>query len=661
MVQDRWYQVKTNGDGNVMEVYRLAGVATTAKKDATFNPSKLTRLKDFALDYQKDYVVSNKGVDLGEIAYTVQQGSSTVLYYNQDFITSRLRMNGRTLYVATDDQTGFIVNENVRYVIKQWDSNKKETYIEAESSGAAGLKNMIDEINRRNTNNKVEEPYTYQVSAVIDSGIASSVVIYFGENDYNRPIGGGDVNADFVTNIEVNAPYVNVTRTDVVTNDDQKASAEEVGTWLAAQGYTLLAQVTPVAPGAGKNHDSQSVMAWKNGTPVNLIIRWTDMYTVKVDDVLKKTVIYGTALNEDNLGFTQSSLGTADVKYYWYEGNNKAGNKASTAMIDSTADGAPFDDRGITRPITFETGYVQVQKSSTAFNVVKSGFGGGSEGVTVAGDGWKVDRNEWYVEAGVRTNIKVNITAIPTFLKDAKITVTGKVTGSCLVPNSLIVKGGDVMIPVTFTEDAGANSITVTIADEGTAVLPPKTTVQTPTASQLEEGVEEPWSTVQSGSSDAKKKWANKVEENARNQAPGTVFNFNTTMANAMKNTTDAPGATDTCIGFVFAENSAANDYYVLVVYKADGTPVCACIERYNEGVGEQHFLYFDKKDLSGSIKFTDSTMAGASTLGTGEYYYTIYNVGTANPSSITTSVTKTGLDTALASADVVISKSFEV
>ena len=128
-----------------------------------------------------------------------------------------------------------------------------------------------------------------------------------------------------------------------------------------------------------------------------------------------------------------------------------------------------------------------------------------------------------------------------------------------------------------------------------------------------------------------------------------------------MKNTTDAPGATDTCIGFVFAENSAANDYYVLVVYKADGTPVCACIERYNEGVGEQHFLYFDKKDLSGSIKFTDSTMAGASTLGTGEYYYTIYNVGTANPSSITTSVTKTGLDTALASADVVISKSFEV
>ena len=127
--------------------------------------------------------VQNLPDETGEIAYTVQNGAGTVLYWNENLITSRLRMNGRTLYVATGDQTGFIVNSNVKWVVQQWDNNKKETYID-EGSSASGLKNMIDEVNRRYTNN---ENYTYQVSAVIESGIASSVVIYFNENYYNRP------------------------------------------------------------------------------------------------------------------------------------------------------------------------------------------------------------------------------------------------------------------------------------------------------------------------------------------------------------------------------------------------------------------------------------------------------------------------------------------
>ena len=99
-------------------------------------------------------------------------------------------MDGRTLYVATDDDYGFIVNSNVKWVVQQWDNNAKETYID-EGTTAAGLDNMIKELNRRNTNREGEiEHYHYQVSAIIESGIASSVVIFYNENDYNRPNGG---------------------------------------------------------------------------------------------------------------------------------------------------------------------------------------------------------------------------------------------------------------------------------------------------------------------------------------------------------------------------------------------------------------------------------------------------------------------------------------
>ena len=47
---------------------------------------------------------------------------------------------------------------------------------------------MIDELNRRNKNlDGVIEKYNYQVSAIIEGGVASSVVIFYNENDYVRP------------------------------------------------------------------------------------------------------------------------------------------------------------------------------------------------------------------------------------------------------------------------------------------------------------------------------------------------------------------------------------------------------------------------------------------------------------------------------------------
>ncbi len=193
MAQYHWYQIKTNGDGEVTGVYRMPEdkIGDNAKHNK-LDVAKLTRLDDLALDYKVDYVEDEKGVTQGEIAYTIQNGANNILYWNRNYIESNLYMDGRTLYVATDDDYGFIVNSNVKWVVQQWDNNAKETYID-EGTTAAGLDNMIKELNRRNTDpdrgGKIT-PYHYQVSAIIESGIASSVVIFYNENDYNRPNGG---------------------------------------------------------------------------------------------------------------------------------------------------------------------------------------------------------------------------------------------------------------------------------------------------------------------------------------------------------------------------------------------------------------------------------------------------------------------------------------
>jgi hypothetical protein len=209
MEQYNWYQIKTNGAGEVIAAYKLPGV----NDGSDLKDAKLTRYEDLALDYhyydenkngKQDFDANGEPIEIGEIAYTVQEGKGTVLYHNEKFINSYLRMSNRTLYVATDDQTGFIVNENVNYVLQQWNSNKKDTFIET-GSGAKNLESVIKELNDRygvfGADGKwTGKNYTYQISAILENGVASSVVIYDNNNDYVRP---GDTGSNSIGNISV--------------------------------------------------------------------------------------------------------------------------------------------------------------------------------------------------------------------------------------------------------------------------------------------------------------------------------------------------------------------------------------------------------------------------------------------------------------------------
>ncbi len=95
MAQYHWYQIKTNGDGEVTGVYRMPKdkIGDNAKHNK-LDVAKLTRLDDLALDYKVDYVKEQTGKTQGEIAYTIQNGANNILYWNKNYIESNLYMDG---------------------------------------------------------------------------------------------------------------------------------------------------------------------------------------------------------------------------------------------------------------------------------------------------------------------------------------------------------------------------------------------------------------------------------------------------------------------------------------------------------------------------------------------------------------------------------------
>ena len=203
MQKYHWYQVKTNGEGELIAGFQLPNVDENGDQiddGSDLKVAGLTRFEDLALDYHNTDVPETGDKKIGEIAYTVQNGKGTVLYHNKEFINSSLRMSNRTLYVATDDQTGFIVSKDVDYVLQQWNSNKKDTFVET-GSGSDNLANVVKELNDRYGVTKDNgKTYTYQISAILENGVASSVVIYDNNNDYVRP---GDPGTGTVGNISV--------------------------------------------------------------------------------------------------------------------------------------------------------------------------------------------------------------------------------------------------------------------------------------------------------------------------------------------------------------------------------------------------------------------------------------------------------------------------
>ena len=150
MDQYNWYQVKYNADNEVMNV-------EPASK---------------ALILNEDYVT-----DIDNLEAAINGKEDTVLYM-ESFSKDQPEMKGSTLFVTTKSTQGFFVAEDVNITLIQIVKNKQETTFE---TGVDELENIIDDLNEKNGT------FNYQISAILEDGAATSVVIYDKTNTYEKP------------------------------------------------------------------------------------------------------------------------------------------------------------------------------------------------------------------------------------------------------------------------------------------------------------------------------------------------------------------------------------------------------------------------------------------------------------------------------------------
>ena len=178
MTQDQWYQVKYDADGYVIDV-ELYSDALKGDDTVTDNGN------EFVLDYK-------------DIAEAVAD-EDVVLYFGttpQILTSNQLELTGRTLWVDTQNDTGFRVAEDVNVALLQTNNNRNQTYFE---TGVSALRSMVNELNDRHA--APDTTHSYIISAILEDGVATSIVINdkshncdpYSDADYDEATGDLDL------------------------------------------------------------------------------------------------------------------------------------------------------------------------------------------------------------------------------------------------------------------------------------------------------------------------------------------------------------------------------------------------------------------------------------------------------------------------------------
>ena len=173
MVKGLWYQVKYDAKGNVISVEP----ASTAL-DAT----------------AKEYITSFTNIE------TAVNDNDTVLLEMvktklvDNALTKKLTLKGSTLYDATSATLGVAVDDDTNIVFIQKNDNKETTSFE---TGVKALETAL-----KNLNEVSKDTYSYEFSAYIEDGIATTVVIRdltAGEYEGSKPATKADYTFDGLT------------------------------------------------------------------------------------------------------------------------------------------------------------------------------------------------------------------------------------------------------------------------------------------------------------------------------------------------------------------------------------------------------------------------------------------------------------------------------
>ena len=173
MVKGMWYQVKYDAKGNVISVEP----ASTAL-DAT----------------KKEYITSFTNIEnaVNDNDTVLLEMVETKIVHNA--LDKKLTLKGSTLYDATSAKLGVAVDDDTNIVFIQKNDNKETTSFE---TGVKALETAL-----KNLNEVSKDTYSYEFSAYIEDGIATTVVIRdltAGEYEGSKPATKADYTFDGLT------------------------------------------------------------------------------------------------------------------------------------------------------------------------------------------------------------------------------------------------------------------------------------------------------------------------------------------------------------------------------------------------------------------------------------------------------------------------------
>ena len=203
-----WYQVKYDAKGNVISVEE-ASTALTGKKYIT----AFSKIED-AIDAE-DTVLLETGT-----------------------LKDKLTLKGSTLYGNTNGTRGVVVDDATNVVFIQKNNNKETTSYE---NGVKAVETAL-----KNLNEVSKGVYKYEFSAIIEDGIATTIVIRdLQADDYTSSTPGGGTTGD-VTLVKFDATLrtIELKKADSSTDGDIKNAVKIA---LADNGYTWTEVTTTSA------------------------------------------------------------------------------------------------------------------------------------------------------------------------------------------------------------------------------------------------------------------------------------------------------------------------------------------------------------------------------------------------------------------------------
>ena len=182
-----WYQVKYDAQGNVVEV-------KTAASALTYGTERIVRFSDIqsAID-AKDTVLLERGA-----------------------MDTKLTLKGSTLYDNTAATRGVVVADETNVVFIQKNNNKETTSYE---NGVKAVETAL-----KNLNEVSKNVYNYEFSAIIEDGIATTIVIRDLQDDgYVAPTPSG--NTDLKVTVKNGAITVTGPKDQADVTTDEMTSA----------------------------------------------------------------------------------------------------------------------------------------------------------------------------------------------------------------------------------------------------------------------------------------------------------------------------------------------------------------------------------------------------------------------------------------------------